>query len=73
MLHTNREACLKIGLCGSLHIELHGTRLDGILLHHYRGALLAYLGMQPGVIRKSDDIGPQHVQELGIMSVSCLH
>jgi DNA-binding SARP family transcriptional activator len=56
MSHAEREACLKICLCGSLHVELNGTRLDEILLHHYRGALLARLALQPGVIHKSDDV-----------------
>jgi DNA-binding SARP family transcriptional activator len=59
MPQANREACLKICLCGSLHLELNGMRLDEILLHHYRGALLAYLALQPGVIHKSDDVVAQ--------------
>src|SRR5579859_7409788 len=55
-LQANGTAGLKICLCGSLHMELNGTRLDEILLHHYRGALLAYLLLQPGVIHKSDEV-----------------
>ncbi len=50
------DPALKIRLCGALHVELNGVRLDEILLHHYRGALLAFLALQPGAVHKTDDV-----------------
>ncbi len=47
---------LKIYLCGALSVELNGSRLEDVLLHHYRGALLAYLALQPGAVHKSDEV-----------------
>jgi DNA-binding SARP family transcriptional activator len=40
--------CLKISLCGSLHVELDRDPVTAILNYYFRGALLAFLVLRPG-------------------------